>query len=94
MNFMVFNGAAIRRARKARGLTLESAGSRVGASKFAVSRWENEMARPNEAAARKLQRCSITAGMRAQQAGRTKPSRFAQSSMTMPEWRADTQRLK
>jgi transcriptional regulator with XRE-family HTH domain len=54
LNIMVFSGAEIKRARKAKGKTLEALAKEIGTSKFALSRWENDKARPSEDAAHKL----------------------------------------
>ncbi len=55
MNMMVFDGEAIRRARKAQGLTLEALAAIIGSSKIAISRWENGKAHPRPEVARRLQ---------------------------------------
>ncbi len=56
MNMIFFDGEAIRRARKAQGLTLEALAAIIGSSKIAISRWGTEKVIRG-------QRCTTAAGM-------------------------------
>lgn len=94
MNVMVFDGAAIRQARKARGLTLDALASMLGASKFALSRWENGKARPNDEAARKLADWLQPDLKHDRMQGSVEPFRFGSNGMTVQEWRAATQPIE
>jgi transcriptional regulator with XRE-family HTH domain len=87
MTVVVFDGAEIKRVRKAKGLSLEQLAKVLGASKFAISRWENGKARPNELAARRL----VTwLGQGAPGARSARDGQDMSEDMSVEEWRAST----
>jgi antitoxin CcdA len=90
MGMALLDGNQIRKARKAKGLTLDDLAKLIGSSKIAISRWENGKSRPREAVALRLEEWL---SRNAASGGSSQSDRYMRNGMTVQEWRAPTQPL-